>query len=105
LLVNHLGQFGAVTISFNLVPGASLGDAVTRIQTLAAENVPKAVSTGFQGTASSFQDSFANMGVLLCIAVLVIYMVLGILYESFIHPLTILSGTAVGGVGRFWSRC
>jgi HAE1 family hydrophobic/amphiphilic exporter-1 len=99
LLVNHLGQFGAVTISFNLLPGASLGDAVARVQKLAADNVPKAVSTGFQGTASSFQDSFQNMWVLLLIAVLVIYIVLGILYESFIHPLTILSGLPSAGLG------
>jgi len=99
LLVNHLGQFSAVTISFNLMPGASLGDAVDKIEKLAADNVPKAVTTGFQGTASSFQDSFQNMWVLLLIAILVIYIVLGILYESFIHPLTILSGLPSAGLG------
>lgn len=99
LLVNHLGQFGAVTISFNLQPGASLGDAVARVKQLAAEHVPKSVSTGFQGTASSFEDSFANLWVLLLIAVLVIYIVLGILYESFVHPLTILSGLPSAGLG------
>jgi hydrophobic/amphiphilic exporter-1 (mainly G- bacteria), HAE1 family len=99
LLVNHLGQFGSVTISFNLQPGASLGDAVARVKQLAAEHVPKSVSTGFQGTASSFEDSFANLWVLLLIAVLVIYIVLGILYESFVHPLTILSGLPSAGLG------
>lgn len=99
LLVNHLGQFGSVTISFNLQPGASLGDAVARVKQLAAEHVPKSVTTGFQGTASSFEDSFANLWVLLLIAVLVIYIVLGILYESFVHPLTILSGLPSAGLG------
>ena len=99
LLVNHLGQFGSVTISFNLQPGASLGDAVARVKQLAAEHVPKSVTTGFQGTASSFEDSFANLWVLLLIAVLVIYIVLGILYESFVHPLTILSGLQSAGLG------
>ncbi len=99
LLVNHLGQFGAVTISFNLLPGASLGDAVAKVKKLAADNVPKAVTTGFQGTASSFEDSFQNMWALLFIAILVIYIVLGILYESFIHPLTILSGLPSAGLG------
>jgi len=99
LLVNHLGQFGAVTISFNLEPGASLGEAVARVKKLAADNVPKSVTTGFQGTASSFEDSFQNMWVLLLIAILVIYIVLGILYESFIHPLTILSGLPSAGLG------
>jgi HAE1 family hydrophobic/amphiphilic exporter-1 len=99
LLVNHLGQFGAVTISFNLLPGASLGDAVAKVKKLAADNVPKSVTTGFQGTASSFEDSFANMWALLFIAILVIYIVLGILYESFIHPLTILSGLPSAGLG------
>ncbi|MBU6451292.1 MAG: efflux RND transporter permease subunit [Cyanobacteria bacterium REEB67] len=99
LLVNHLGQFSAVTISFNLTPGTSLGDAVAKVKQLAAANVPKSVTTGFQGTASSFEDSFQNMWVLLLIAVLVIYIVLGILYESFIHPLTILSGLPSAGLG------
>ena len=99
LLVNHLGQFGSVTISFNLQPGASLGDAVARVKQLAAEHVPKSVTTVFQGTASSFEDSFANLWVLLLIAVLVIYIVLGILYESFVHPLTILSGLPSAGLG------
>ncbi|MBS1990126.1 MAG: efflux RND transporter permease subunit [Cyanobacteria bacterium SZAS LIN-3] len=99
LLVNHLGQFAAVTISFNLEPGASLGEAVATIKKLAADNVPKSVTTGFQGTASSFEDSFQNMWALLLIAILVIYIVLGILYESFIHPLTILSGLPSAGLG------
>ena len=99
LLVNHLGQFGSVTISFNLQPGASLGDAVARVKQLAAEHVPKSLTTVFQVTASSFEDSFANLWVLLLIAVLVIYIVLGILYESFVHPLTILSGLPSAGLG------
>lgn len=98
-LVNHLGQFSSVTLSFNLKPGASLGDAITQIKDISKEVVPKSVTTNFQGTAQSFQDSFQNLWALLLIAVLVIYIVLGILYESFIHPLTILSGLPSAGLG------
>jgi HAE1 family hydrophobic/amphiphilic exporter-1 len=99
LLVNHYGQFPAVTISYNLRPEVSLGDSVTAIRKLAADNVPAAVTTSFQGTAAAFEDSFGNLGVLLILAVVVIYIVLGILYESFIHPLTILSGLPSAGLG------
>jgi hydrophobic/amphiphilic exporter-1 (mainly G- bacteria), HAE1 family len=90
--INHLGQFPAVTISFNLKPGVSLGDAVTEVNKLAHETLPSTISTSFQGTAQAFQSSLKGLGLLLLFAFLVIYMVLGILYESFIHPLTILSG-------------
>ncbi len=99
LVVNHLGQFPAVTISFNLKPGASLGDAVSKIKAVAADAVPASVTTAFQGTASAFEDSLGNLGVLLILAIVVIYIVLGILYESFIHPLTILSGLPSAGLG------
>jgi HAE1 family hydrophobic/amphiphilic exporter-1 len=99
LLVNHLGQFSSVTISFNLLPGKSLGEAVGEINRLAATTVPKSVTTAFQGTAEAFEDSFQNLWMLLAIAILVIYIVLGILYESFIHPITILSGLPSAGLG------
>lgn len=99
LLVNHLGQFSSVTISFNLLPGKSLGEAVNEINRLAQSTVPKSVTTAFQGTAEAFEDSFQNLWMLLAIAILVIYIVLGILYESFIHPITILSGLPSAGLG------
>jgi HAE1 family hydrophobic/amphiphilic exporter-1 len=100
LTVNHQGQLPSVTISFNLAPGVSLGAAVQRIQQLERDmNLPVTVSTGFQGTAQVFQDSLRGQGLLLTAAVLVIYMVLGILYESFIHPITILSGLPSAGLG------
>jgi HAE1 family hydrophobic/amphiphilic exporter-1 len=90
--INHLGQFPAVTIAFNLKPGVSIGDAVTKVNKLARQTLPSTISTSFQGTAQAFQSSLTGLGLLLLFAFLVIYMVLGILYESFIHPLTILSG-------------
>jgi hydrophobic/amphiphilic exporter-1 (mainly G- bacteria), HAE1 family len=99
LTVNHIGQFPAVTISFDLRLGASLGPAVDLIQRTAQQMLPAGISTVFQGTAQVFQDSMRGMGVLLLMAVLVIYIVLGILYESFIHPLTILSGLPAAGFG------
>ncbi|HEY6894790.1 MAG TPA: efflux RND transporter permease subunit, partial [Rhodanobacteraceae bacterium] len=98
--INHLGQVPAVTVSFNLAPGKSLSDAVAGVdRTVTALKMPDTITTSFQGTAQSFQDSLQGMGVLLLLAVFVIYLVLGILYESFIHPLTILSGlpTAIFG--------
>jgi HAE1 family hydrophobic/amphiphilic exporter-1 len=98
--INHLGQVPAVTVSFNLAPGKSLSDAVAGVnRTVASLKMPDTITTSFQGTAQSFQDSLQGMGVLLLLAIFVIYLVLGILYESFIHPLTILSGlpTAVFG--------
>jgi HAE1 family hydrophobic/amphiphilic exporter-1 len=99
LTVAHLGQLPAVTISFNLLPGVSLGDAVDRVKELALETLPATVRTTFQGVAAEYQSSLRGMGVLLVMAILVIYMVLGILYESFIHPLTILSGLPSAGLG------
>ena len=99
LSVSHLGQSPAVTISFNTKEGVALGDAVDHIQQVAHDTLPDNVTTSFQGTAAAFQESLKGMGVLLLMAVLVIYLVLGILYESFIHPLTILSGLPSAGLG------
>jgi HAE1 family hydrophobic/amphiphilic exporter-1 len=100
LTVNHLGQLPAVTLSFNLRPGVALGDAVARIQEVERElRLPATLSTSFQGTVQAFQRSLQGLGLLLLAAVLVIYLILGILYESFIHPLTILSGLPSAGVG------
>jgi len=99
LTVNHLGQLPAVTLSFNLRPGVALGDAVTAVNRVAREMLPSTISTSFQGTAQAFQSSFKGLGLLLLMAILVIYLVLGILYESFIHPLTILSGLPSAGFG------
>ena len=99
LLISHYGQLPAVTLSFNLQQGVALGDAVERVQELARQTLPDSVSTIFQGTAAAFQSSLRGMGLLLVLAVLVIYMVLGILYESFIHPITILSGLPSAGLG------
>jgi HAE1 family hydrophobic/amphiphilic exporter-1 len=98
LTIAHLGQLPAVTVSFNLLPGVSLGDAVDRIGEL-ARDLPTSIRTSFQGTAAAYQSSLSGMGVLLVMAILVIYMVLGILYESFIHPITILSGLPSAGLG------
>ena len=98
--VNHQGQLPSVTISFNLADGMSLGEAVSAIGRVEHEaNLPVTVATGFQGTAQVFQDSLKGQGLLLLAAVIVIYMVLGILYESFIHPVTILSGLPAAGLG------
>jgi len=99
LSVNHMGQIPAVTISFNLRPGVSLGEAVTEVQRLARATLPPSITTSFFGTAQVFQASQQGLLLLLLLAVLVIYLVLGILYESFIHPLTILSGLPFAGFG------
>jgi HAE1 family hydrophobic/amphiphilic exporter-1 len=99
LLVNHLGQLPSVTISFNLQPGISLGQAVAAVDKVARATLPASITTSFQGTAQAFQASLQGMGILLVMAILVIYLVLGILYESFIHPLTILSGLPAAGIG------
>ncbi|MDO8478825.1 MAG: efflux RND transporter permease subunit [Candidatus Rokubacteria bacterium] len=100
LTVNHLGQLPAVTISFNLKPGVPLGDAVAEIRGLERElRLPATLTTTFQGTAQAFQSSVKGLGLLLLAAVLVIYLILGILYESFIHPLTILSGLPSAAMG------
>lgn len=103
LTVNQLGQLPAVTISYNLPAGVALGDSVNRIQVIKEQlGLPKSISTTLAGTAKTFQDSLANQGLLIAGAILTIYIVLGILYESFIHPLTILTGlpsAAVGALG------
>ncbi|HEY1631641.1 MAG TPA: efflux RND transporter permease subunit [Rhizomicrobium sp.] len=100
LSVNHLGQLPAVTISFNLSPGTALSDAVTAIGTVQQRlGAPATVTASFQGTAQAFQSSMSNMGLLLAIAIVTVYIILGILYESFIHPLTILSGLPSAAVG------
>ena len=100
LTVNHQGQLPSVTISFNLQPGVSLGDAVDRIKAMEREiALPASLNTSLQGTAQAFQSSLKGLGILLLIAVLVVYIVLGILYESFVHPLTILSGLPSAGLG------
>jgi HAE1 family hydrophobic/amphiphilic exporter-1 len=99
LTVTHLGQLPSVTISFNLKPGGALGDAVSQIEEFARTDLPPSIGTSFQGFAQAFQSSLQGLGLLLLMAILVIYMVLGILYESFIHPLTILSGLPSAGLG------
>ena len=99
LSVNHLGQFPATTISFNLQPGVSLGQKTQEIQQLAQSLLPPSVKSSFQGSAQAFQSSTQGMGFLLIVAILVIYLVLGMLYESFIHPVTILSGLPPAGLG------
>ena len=99
LTVAHLGQLPAVTLSFNLRPGTSLGEAVAAVDRESRTLLPPTVTTSFQGTAQAFESSFRGLGWLLLMAILVIYIVLGILYESFIHPLTILSGLPSAGFG------
>ena len=99
LSVNHSGQLPSVTLSFNLPPGVSLGDAVSEVQKAARQTLPSTISTGFSGTAQAFQASQQGLAFLLLLAVVVIYIVLGILYESFVHPLTILSGLPFAGFG------
>lgn len=99
LSVNHLGQLPSVTLSFNLRPGISLSDAVSIVEKHARATLPQTVSTSFQGTAQAFQTSLQGLWILLIMAILVIYIVLGILYESFIHPITILSGLPSAGFG------
>jgi HAE1 family hydrophobic/amphiphilic exporter-1 len=99
LLVNHLSQLPSATISFNLQPGVSLSAATNQVEELAKKTLPGTITTSFQGTAQIFQSSLQNLTLLMLVAVLVIYLVLGILYESFIHPLTILSGLPSAGLG------
>jgi len=99
LSVNHTGQLPSVTLSFNLRPGVALGDAVAGVQAVARDTLPATVSGSFQGTAQAFQDSMTGLGWVLALAIFVIYVVLGILYESFIHPITILSGLPSAGFG------
>ncbi|MCA2970402.1 MAG: efflux RND transporter permease subunit [Acidobacteriaceae bacterium] len=97
--INHYGQLTAVTLAFNTAPGTSLGDAVQKIEEIADKTLPTNVSRVFQGTAAAFQQSAKNLLLLLFVAIFVVYLVLGILYESFIHPVTILSGLPSAGFG------
>jgi hydrophobe/amphiphile efflux-1 (HAE1) family protein len=100
LVVNHLGEFPAVTLSFNLAPGTSLGQAIADIsQTAAGMRLPGGVRGAFQGTAQAFQSSMTTMPLLIAAAIIVVYIVLGMLYESYVHPLTILSSLSSAGVG------
>jgi len=100
LMITHLGQLPAVNISFNLKPGVALSQAVAQVNKVIEElRLPATLNTSFQGTAQAFQSSLSNMGMLLLMAVFVIYLILGILYESFIHPVTILSGLPTAGFG------
>jgi HAE1 family hydrophobic/amphiphilic exporter-1 len=99
LSVNHLGQLPAVTISFNLRPDVSIGSVVNQLNQLAHSTLPATITGSFQGTAQVFQSSLSGLGILLLVAIFVIYLVLGILYESFIHPITILSGLPSAGFG------
>ncbi|MFH1034997.1 MAG: efflux RND transporter permease subunit [Pseudomonadota bacterium] len=99
LVINHAGQLPSVTISFNLSPGASLGEAVGKVRNLAAHTLPAGITMGFQGVAQAFQSSLQGMTMLLIMAILVIYLVLGVLYESYIHPVTILSGLPTAAFG------
>ena len=99
LTVNHTGQLPSVTLSFNLAPGFALGNAVQEVQAAARTTLPASITTSFQGAAQAFQDSLKGLGIILLMAIVVIYIVLGILYESFIHPLTILSALPAAGFG------
>src|SRR5205085_10429711 len=100
LMLSHQGQFPAVTISFNLAPGVALGEAINKIQTLERElHMPATVSGAFTGTAQAFQASLSSTPLLVAAAILVVYIVLGVLYESYIHPITILSALPSAGVG------
>ncbi len=99
LTVNHLGQLPAVTLSFNLAPGKALGDALNEVEKTAGTVLPDTISGSLQGTARAFESSMVGLGILILVAILVIYVVLGILYESFIHPITILSGLPSAGIG------
>ena len=99
LSINHSGQLPSVTLAFNLRPGTSLGEAVAQVDQLARETLPAGLNTMFQGTAQAFQASLKNIWMLLALAILVIYIVLGILYENFFHPVTILSALPFAGVG------
>jgi multidrug efflux pump len=102
LSITHQGQFPAITVSFNLSPTAALGDALTAIDKVQHDlNMPASLQAGFQGTAASFRDSLSNEPLLILAALVTVYLVLGILYESFIHPITILSTLPSAGVGAF----
>ncbi|MCU1329513.1 MAG: acriflavin resistance protein [Bryobacterales bacterium] len=105
LTINHQSQFPAATISFNLAPGASLGAAVEEIKKVPSEiGMPGSIETAFQGTARAFQNSLANQGLLILAAIVTVYIVLGVLYESYIHPITILSSLPSAGMGALLAR-
>jgi HAE1 family hydrophobic/amphiphilic exporter-1 len=97
--ISHAGQLPSVTVSFNLAPGYSLGPAVNEVRRIAAQTLPATITAGFQGTAQAFQSSLGGLGLLLLMAILVAYMIMGILYESFVHPVTILSALPFAGFG------
>jgi hydrophobic/amphiphilic exporter-1 (mainly G- bacteria), HAE1 family len=99
LQVNHSGQAPSVTLSFNLAKGVALGNATAEVERLARETLPQSISYSYQGTAQAFQSSMQGLGLLLVVSIVVIFMVLGILYESFIHPFTILSALPLAGLG------
>ena len=99
LSVNHSGQMPAATITYNLKPGYALGTTADEIRTTGQQTLPAGVTGKFEGNTSAFETSFANMGFLLCVTVFIIYVVLGILYESFIHPITILTALPLAGAG------
>ena len=99
LSINHSGQLPSVTISFNLKPGFALGEAVEQVKDLADRTLPARMSSSFTGTAQAFQSSLKNLTLLIVIAILVVYIVLGVLYESYVHPITILSGLPSAGFG------
>ena len=102
LSIDHQGQFPAVTVSFNLAPNASLGNAISAIDKVAKEmNFPASLQADFQGTAASFRNSLSNEALLILAALVTVYIVLGVLYESFIHPVTILSTLPPPA----WARC
>jgi HAE1 family hydrophobic/amphiphilic exporter-1 len=103
LTVNHSGQLPSVTISFNIRPGYALGDAVSALNQAARTLLPPTITASFQGTAQVFESSIRDLGMLLVVAILVIYIVLGILYESFIHPMTILSALPLAGLGALFT--
>jgi HAE1 family hydrophobic/amphiphilic exporter-1 len=97
--INHISQLPSVTLSFNLQPGVALGDALARVQEMARQTLPATVTATPQGTAQAFEESMRGLGWILALAIFVIYVVLGVLYESFIHPITILSGLPSAGFG------
>jgi multidrug efflux pump len=102
LSINHQGQFPAITVSFNLAPNASLGSAITAVNKVQANmHMPASLQASFQGTAASFTNSLANEPLLILAALVTVYIVLGVLYESFVHPITILSTLPSAGVGAF----
>jgi HAE1 family hydrophobic/amphiphilic exporter-1 len=99
LQINHSGQLPSATISFDVAPGVSLGKALAQVHKISAATLPDSITTDFEGTAQAFESSLSGLGILLAMTILVIYLVLGVLYESFIHPITILSGLPSAGFG------